>query len=381
MVNDAILTYLTGQTEAMVQLLGYFTGFDTPALEREAVERLAMAVVQACAERGATVTRCPTGGPVADPVRAVFPGARTDARPILVLGHIDTVWGLDETARRPFRVDGEKVTGPGTYDMKAGLVQALFALEALYQSGRQPGRPVVLLVTTDEEVGSPHSRQLIEQEARRAEAALVVEPTAGSGALKTARKAIGMYRLKVTGKAAHAGVEPQAGCNALVELAHQILYLQSHNNFETGTTVTVGKAAGGTRSNVVPAEAAAEIDIRAVTAVEAQRMDQLLRGLTPRTPGTTLEVTGGINRPPMERGEGTIRLYNLARKIACELGFAVDETLTGGGSDGNFTAYAGCPTLDGLGAVGGGAHALTEHVLIQEMPRRAALLAHLLERL
>lgn len=379
-MSDQILSYLTERTSGMVELLGHFVSHDTPAQEVAAVERLAAEVVRACEARGATVGRRPGAGPVSDHIRAVFPGSNPEAKPALILAHIDTVWGIDETSRRPFRVEGGKATGPGTYDMKAGLVQALFALEALAAAGRKPARPVVLLVTTDEETGSLHSRALIEEEARKAAVALVVEPSTGPGALKTARKGIGMYTMRIQGKAAHAGVEPQAGISALEEMAHQILYLQSLNNYDSGTTVTVGVAGGGTRRNVVPAEAVAEIDLRVVTQAEAERMNALLRGITPRLAGTTVTVTGGMNRPPMERTPAIAALYETARSIAADLGFSLDESLTGGGSDGNFTAGLGLPTLDGLGAVGGGAHALTEHVIVEEMPRRAALLAHLLER-
>lgn len=375
------LSYLTHHTKDMVELLAHFTGFDSPAKDKEAVERLVQEVAKACRERGGTVERVPSNGPVADNLRCTFAGEQADEKPVLLLAHIDTVWDVGETGKRPFRVEGDKAFGPGTYDMKAGLVQALFALQALSAGGTRPRRPVTLLVTTDEEIGSPHSRELIENEARRSAVTLVAEPSAGSGALKTARKSVGMYTVIVAGKAAHAGIEPEAGVSALVELAHQIIEVQSFNDFAQGTTVTVGVASGGTRTNVVPAEARAYVDVRAVTVEEAERIDGLLKGLRPRTPGASLQVTGGMNRPPMERTEHTARLFAVAREIAGEIGFDLHEELTGGGSDGNFTAAVGCPTLDGLGAVGGGAHGLEEHVVIPEMPRRAALLAGLLARL
>lgn len=380
-MSDPILSYLTERTSDMVALLDRFVSFDSPAQEIAAVEELARSVVGACQERGGDVERVSGEGKVADHLRVAFPGHRAGEKPVLVLAHIDTVWGMGETTRRPFQVENGRATGPGSYDMKAGLVQALFALEVLRATGRQPNRPVVLLVTTDEETGSAHSRKLIEAEARKAGIALVVEPSTGPGALKTARKGIGMYTMKITGKAAHAGLEPQAGVSALLELAHQIMHLHSLNDFAAGITVTVGVASGGTRRNVVPAEAEAHIDLRVVSDEQARRMDHAVKGLKPHLEGATVTVTGGMNRPPMERTPAITGLFAQAREIAADLGFTLEESSTGGGSDGNFTAALGVPTLDGLGAVGGGAHALTEHVLVSEMPRRAALLAHLLERL
>lgn len=380
-MSDPILSYLQGRTQAMVDMLGVFVNHDTPTSDFAAITKLQNVIAAESRARGGQVEVISADGQAADHLRVTFAGANPSAKPVLAMIHIDTVWPIDETTRRPFRVEGDKATGPGAYDMKAGGVQTLFALEALQHAGIRPSRPVLVLFTTDEETGSMTSRALVETEARKAEAALCIEPsTPPTGALKTARKGIGMYTLTIGGRAAHAGVEPEKGISALEELAHQILYLQSLNDFAKGTTVTVGAASGGMRRNVVPADARAEIDLRFVTVAEGERVEKLILGLQPKVTGTTMEVTGSVNRPVMERSPGTVKLFELAKKICGELGFAVDESMSGGGSDGNFTAPI-VATLDGLGAVGGGAHALTEHVIISEIPRRAAMLAHLIARI
>ena len=291
---------------------------------------------------------------------------------VLVVGHLDTVWPLGTLARRPFRVDGDVATGPGCFDMKAGVVQALHALSTLDDLDG-----VEVLLTTDEEVGSQTSRRLVEEGARRARATLVCEPSADGGALKLGRKGTGMYTLVVTGRAAHAGLEPEKGANALVEAAHLILALGPVARPHLGTTVTPTVAASGTATNVVPAEAVVEVDVRVSVPAEAERVDAEVRALVATVPGCTLEVRGGLNRPPMPESSGP-GLWAQARSIASALGLpALRGVTVGGGSDGNLTAAVGCPTLDGLGPVGGGAHAVGEHVIVSAMPPRAALLAEL----
>jgi glutamate carboxypeptidase len=298
------------------------------------------------------------------------------AAPIVVLCHHDTVWNQGTLARLPFRVAGNRVTGPGSYDMKAGIVETAFALQ-----GARPRRPVIVLSTSDEEIGSASSRELIEQTARGATAVLVLEPAASGGAVKTARKGIADFVLEVEGRAAHAGVEPEKGVSAIEELARQILNLRALADPATGTTINVGVVSGGTRPNVVAAQARAEIDVRFTQLAEAERVVAAIRSLRPELAGATLQVSGGLDRPPMERSAGVARLAMLATDAARELGFDLTETSTGGASDGNFTAALGVPTLDGLGPDGGGAHADSEHLLIDSWLARTRLLRRLIELL
>lgn len=288
---------------------------------------------------------------------------------VVLVGHVDTVWPHGTTARWPFTVHEGRASGPGVFDMKAGLVQGVHALARLDDL-----TGVRFLVTTDEEVGSPTSRALVEDTARGARAALVLEPAA-NGAVKTARKGVSMYTLRVRGRAAHAGLEPERGANAAVELAHQVLAVGGLGR--DGTTVTPTVLSAGTTVNTVPAEASVAIDVRSFDPEEQRRVDEALRSLTPRTDGTSLELLGGINRPPLPPSAAR-DLYARARRVAEDLGMPpLAEIAVGGGSDGNVTAGIGVPTLDGLGAVGNGAHAEGEHVVVDAMPQRTALLAAL----
>ena len=298
----------------------------------------------------------------------------TGGAPIVVLCHHDTVWNEGTLARLPFRVAGNRVTGPGTYDMKAGIVQTAFALQ-----GAHPRRPVIVLSTSDEEIGSGSSRDLIERTARGATAVLVLEPAASGGAVKTARKGIADFVLEVEGRAAHAGVEPEKGVSAIDEMARQILTLRALADPARGTTINVGVVSGGTRPNVVAAQARAEIDVRFTQSAEAERVVAAIQSLRPELAEATLRVSGGLDRPPMERSAGVARLAALAIETARGLGFTLTETSTGGASDGNFTAALGVPTLDGLGPDGGGAHADSEHLLIDSWLARTELLRRLIE--
>ena len=292
---------------------------------------------------------------------------------ILMLLHHDTVWSRDTLQRLPFGVQGERVSGPGSYDMKAGIVETAFALQAT-----QSGRPVRILSTSDEEIGSGSSRSLIEGLAREAAAVLVLEPASSGGAIKTARKGVANFTLRVRGRAAHAGVEPEKGISAIEELAHQILQLRALANPEEGTTINVGVISGGTRPNVVAAEAEAQVDVRIASRPESERVIPAILGLKPHAKGALIQVEGGLDRPPMERTEGVARLARTAQRLALELGFELKEASTGGGSDGNFTAALGIPTLDGLGPDGGGAHADWEHFLLSSWLQRTELLRRLL---
>jgi len=307
------------------------------------------------------------------------PDVNRQLKPWLVVGHFDTVWPVGTLAAMPFRRDGQKVFGPGTYDMKADLTLAWLTVRQMQSMQIQPSRPVRFLFTCDEEVGSRTSRSLIENEAKSAHAALVLEPPLANGALKTARKGVGSYRVDVTGRSAHAGVEPEKGRNAIVELAHQILKIQSLARPALGTTLNVGQSGGGTANNVVPEKAWAEVDARVSLMSEAARLDdEIISELVPVTPDTSVQISGGLNRPPMVRTPGTVALFEIARRVASSLGKSIEEGSTGGGSDGNFTSAAGCPTLDGLGLEGAGAHAPHEHIDLTSLPFRAALLAGLL---
>jgi glutamate carboxypeptidase len=300
---------------------------------------------------------------------------------VLILGHFDTVWPVGQLGRMPLRHDEGRLYGPGVYDMKSGLALAWLAVRALGETGARLPFRIVMLATSDEETGSVSSRALIEEEADRSRVVLVMEPSLPGGGVKTARKGVGEYRVETHGIAAHAGIEPHKGASAIVELARCVLALGELQDLERGVTVNVGRIEGGTRSNVVPAFASAEVDVRIPTAADAERVDRAMRGLASATPGVTVRVTGGMNRPPLERTPGVVDLYERARGIARALGGDLAEGGTGGGSDGNFTAARGVPTLDGLGPPGAGAHALDEHVLVEPLPGRAALLAGLLLRL
>ena len=376
-VATEALAWMRSRHEAMLEVLERLVMIDTPAHETDRIDE-ALGMVAGTAERGgARVESVDADGSRA--LLATWSG-RAGAPTALILAHIDTVWPVGEAQRRPFTRAGGRITGPGVFNMKAGLVQGLHAAMAHRELVSDSGATVRLHVTSDEETGSRRSRATIEREARRCDAVLVVEPSSEGGALKTARKGIGMYELRVHGRAAHAGVEPEKGVSAVLEMAHQIRALHELSAPQKGITVTVGTVSGGTRRNVVPAEASAEIDLRVPTAGEAERLDALIRGLRPVLPGAELEVSGGINRPPMERSEGVVRLFELAKKVGREIGLDLTESSTGGGSDGNYTAALGVPTLDGLGAVGGGPHSLSEHVIEDAVPLRAALLAGLLQR-
>ena len=298
---------------------------------------------------------------------------------VLLVGHFDTVWPRGTIARWPFEVNGDQATGPGAFDMKGGIVQMFHALADVIGTGSPDG--VAAVLTSDEETGSQTSRRLIEELAAGTSAALVLEPSADGGALKIARKGTSMYQVKVEGRAAHAGLEPEKGANATVELAHQVLAVNTLGRPEIGTTVTPTVASAGTTTNTVPAEAVLEVDVRAEVPEEQQRVDAAMRALTAQVPGTRLVVTGGPNRAPFHK-EASAGLFRIAAEAARDLGLGeLDGVGVGGGSDGNLTAGIGVPTLDGLGAVGGNAHGEGEWVHVPSLAPRAALLAELIRRL
>jgi glutamate carboxypeptidase len=295
-------------------------------------------------------------------------------RPVMLLGHLDTVWPMGTLARMPWRVEDGRAFGPGVLDMKAGVVMALAAIKLAGEVDAD--RPIVLLLSGDEETGSHHSRELIEEIAKECRAVFVLEPAQGpQGAYKTARKGVGQFRLEIGGVPSHSGVDFGAGHSAVRELAWQIEQISAMTDLERGTTLNVGVVGGGTQSNVVPASAWADIDLRVTTVANADEVTERLQALKSRDPQCKLRLTGGLNRPPMERTPGTAALFEQAKQLAAELGFALEEAATGGGSDGNFTSALGVPTLDGMGAVGNGAHAENESIRIDALVKRTALLA------
>ncbi len=374
-----LFSYLTQQLPGAIEFLEKMVALESPSFDKPLVDEFVRFVGAQFAAMGAQVEFA-HADKFGDHMIARFTGSSSER--ILLLGHTDTVWPAGEITKRPFKITGGRAFGPGVFDMKAGILLIAMAIDALQKVDRGLPKCVTVLLVSDEEVGSTSSRTVTESEARPCRAVFVLEPSLPGGALKTARKGIGRFALKAIGRAAHAGIDPENGVNAIEEISQQILKLQKMTDPVRGTTVTVGVVQGGTRPNVVPAEAAAEIDIRISSMEEAERMTKMIKALSPQLPGARLEIRGSINRPPMERTAETIRLFQLAQKVAQTLGIALKEGSTGGASDGNFTSALGIPTLDGLGAVGGGAHAVDEWVDIQLLPHRAALLAGLLsERL
>jgi len=377
MKASLVRTYVQDRLDDYLAELTALVEHESPSRDKAALDALAARIAARWIDLGAAsveIVDNPVGG---HHVVGRFAGG-LDQRPTLVVGHFDTVWPAGTLARMPIRREGERLHGPGVYDMKTSLVLVNAAVEALAALGLSLSRPLTVLFTSDEEIGSPTSRALIEDLARQSEHVLVLEPPLADGSLKTARKGVGRFSLTVEGKAAHAGIAPEQGASAIVELAHQILKIQALNDPGAGTTLNVGLIQGGTTPNVVAPRASAEVDVRAVTADAAEAVERALLALGPVTPGTRVLVGGGINRPPMERSPAIAALFDRARSIGRELGMELSEGSTGGGSDGNFTAAIGAPTLDGLGALGAGAHADHEHVLIDSIPERAALLAALI---
>ena len=361
---------LGATTKADLDSLGALVEVESPSTDPEACRRCADVLADLGAERlGVQAERLEAG--VSPALRWRFGGPTR----ILLVGHLDTVWPLGTLDEIPFRVEDGRATGPGVFDMKAGLVQAFLALQSL---DRLDG--VTLLVTSDEEIGSPGSRALIEAEATGAAAALVLEPSA-DGALKSARKGVSLYTLHVRGRAAHAGLEPERGVNALVELANQVPRIAALSAIDLGTTVTPTVAAAGTTTNTVPDAARVHVDARAASVAEQERVDGAMRALQPVLAGAELSVDGGPNRPPLPE-ESSAALVAAAERLAPSVGIGgLRAVAVGGGSDGNFTAGVGTPTLDGLGAVGAGAHARDEWVDVAAMAPRAALVAALIREL
>ena len=367
--------YFQKQKDEMLTILGELVEIESPSHEKAALDRMGKRVAELIEATGGTVEFHPREQ-VGDQVVGRWEGKRA-GKPILLLCHMDTVWPLGTVAQRPPRIEGDRFYGPGAFDMKGGIVIALTALGGLGKLGVRPAVPVTLLCTSDEEIGSHHSQALIEELAAKSGLVICLEPCIPGGELKTARKGVGQVTVTVKGKAAHAGADHAKGINAIEEMAHQVLALQALTDYESGTTVSVGIISGGSASNVVPAACQIEVDFRVATQEEAGRMSEAIKNLRPQLAGAELEVEGGLNRPPMVRDDLMVRTYKQAERIAGRHGITLQEGSTGGGSDGNFTAAIGVPTLDGLGVDGDGGHAIYEHVLIASLPDRATLLAAL----
>jgi glutamate carboxypeptidase len=378
MAPPALLPLLKKQLPQMLETLRELTLHESPSLEKEPADRCCRFLADLWLKRGAVV------GILQNEKRGNHlnvvltpPETRPKAQ-LLVLGHYDTVYPTGTLAKMPFHISGGKAYGPGTFDMKAGITQALFALDALRELRAPVQKRIVFLWTSDEEIGSNTSRRLIEEQAQRSDAVFVLEPSLGlRGLVKTSRKGVGEAHLTVHGRASHAGLAPEKGVNAIHELAAQIARIEKWNDLRRGVTINADIVSGGSRTNVIADRAEATLDLRAWRDADMRALEKRLHALKPLHRGAKVEIRGGFDRPPLER-KHSAELFARAKSIARQLGFSLGEAAAGGGSDGNFTAALGVPTLDGLGAVGDGAHATHEHVLINTVPQRAALLAALL---
>lgn len=374
-----IVDYLQKQKGEMMQALRVLTKKESPSYEKHLVDKCGKKLVEIVNQYVDGRTEIIENHSFGNQLRLELGEGEEQ---ILVLGHLDTVWPQGTLKQMPFGIVGDKAFGPGVFDMKAGLVQGIFALHALQTFQVPIKKKVVFLVTTDEEIGSSSSRAIIESEAKRSKYVLVLEPAATPrGELKTARKGVGAFQIKITGQAAHAGIEPEKGISAIEELAKQILYLHDLTDLQKGTTVNIGMIQGGIATNVIAAHAEAELDVRIERPEEMKRVVPLIEGLSPTQEGLTIEVSGAVTRPPMEKTPEIEKMFFKAKEIAkTYLDLDLEDKLSGGGSDGSITAqYA--PTLDGLGAVGDGSHADHEHIIISQMPVRSALLALLIKEL
>jgi len=375
---DLLLRYARQKQGEIVALIKEFVEYESPSDHPASVNRF----TDLLAERVKNLARVRTyarGNGCGKHMRCEFAlrGARKRGQ-ILALGHSDTVWPLGTLAAMPFRQAEGRLWGPGVFDMKGGLAFFIFAMRALWELEVPVARNVILQINSDEEIGSPSSRALTEDAARESVAVLVLEPGAGlEGKLKTARKGVGNYTVTVRGRAAHAGLDFSSGANAVLEMSRQIEKIAAFTRLDRGITVSPGVIQGGTRSNVIPAECSAEIDVRVPRASGRAYLERRFASLKPFDKRCVIEVAGGLNRPPMERSAGTRALFRKAKALAAELGVSLEESASGGASDGNFTAALGVPTLDGLGAVGEGAHAANESILLDRIADRTALLAKL----
>ena len=374
---QSLLAWCAREQGWLIETIEALARLESPSTDKSAVDRCGGELRRRLGALGATVTTI-DGGARGDHIRADVGSGRPR---VLILGHFDTVWPVGELARTPVRMVDGRLHGPGVFDMKAGIGVALLAMRATHAVLQDPSPRVTMLWTSDEEIGSGSSRELVEATARDCDAVLVLEPSLPSGGAKTSRKGVGEFELVVHGVSAHAGLDPDKGASAIHELAHQIVAIEALQDPARGITLNVGTIAGGSRTNVVADRAAAMVDVRVPTLAAAAAIEARMTSLRPRSPRTRLEISGGISRPPLERTAAVAELYATARGVAADLGVDLQEGAAGGGSDGNFTAAAGVSTLDGLGPRGDGAHAHHEHVVVEDLPWRAAFLAALVQRL
>jgi glutamate carboxypeptidase len=375
--TTALQAFCESERAWLIELIEELVAHESPTDDKRLVDRCGDLLAARLTDAGGSVVRF-TSETTGNHMRVEF---GTGPRQVLLLGHFDTVWPAGQLTRMPCEERDGRLHGPGVLDMKGGIALGTLATRAMFTVRPPADTRVVMLWTTDEETGSDTSRSLVETEARRSDAVLVLEPALPGGVLKTSRKGCGEFEISVRGVPAHAGVDPGKGVSAIRELARQILAVETLQDLSQQISVNVGVVAGGTRPNVVAEDARAIVDVRAPTRAAAERIEAAMQALTPHIPGATVTVRGGFGRPPMERTEGVARLFALAQEVGAALGQPVAEGSTGGGSDGNFCAALGVPTLDGLGALGDGAHALHEHVLVDALVPRATLLAGLLTRL
>jgi glutamate carboxypeptidase len=374
----ALLAGARRKESALVELTRKLVLCESPSDVKSAVDACVAIATDAIGTRGGRV-KLHRQREYGNILEARFgPRKRKGAKPVLLLGHLDTVWPVGTLRSMPLRIADGRLWGPGTLDMKAGVAMALTAIEMLAEAELLQ-REIILLLNSDEEIGSPASRPMTENLARECAAVFVLEPAQGL-AYKTARKGTGNWRIDIRGVAAHAGVDFGKGASAVRELSRVIETVSNWTDLKRGLTVSVGVAGGGSKTNVIPAEAFAEVDVRIARIGDGPRIERKFASLKPADKRCSLSITGGINRPPMERTRGTVQLFQLARSLAADLGITLDEAATGGASDGNFTSALGIPTLDGMGAVGEGAHASHESILIDQLATRTALLAGMLAR-
>jgi glutamate carboxypeptidase len=374
-----LLGYFSTHGDEHLALLRSLVEMESCSLDKSGIDRLADFLAREFESNGATAEILPLTGS-GNALKAVWQG-KGSGKPILLLGHLDTVWPAGTIAQRPFAVKDGKAYGPGIYDMKSGILLCLLLCRGMRDRVLQPDRDVIFFFMPDEESGSVVGLPMLEAIAKASRAVLCLEPPLPGGKAKTFRKGVGTFRLRIAGIASHAGVEPEKGASAILEMSRQIIKLQKMSSEERGITVSVGTVKGGSAVNVVPSFAEAEIDFRFATLEAGRRLAKRIRSLRPQDERCSFEIEGGINRPPLERTGAVAGLFQRARALAAAIGMELGEGGTGGGSDGSFTAALGIPTLDGLGVDGDGAHAVHEHIIVADLPRRAALLGMLVQEL
>ena len=378
---NELIAHIRSKEDEIIDFLREIVEMESPTIDRAAVNKVSQYVRQKAEGLGAEIEIVPSNREDrGDHLIASWPGQHNDLDPLLVMAHLDTVYEVGTLQKMPFKVEGNKIYGPGVFDMKGAVVFLLTAIQVLQELGKQTNRPIRCLFNSDEEMNSATSREVIDREARKAHSVLVLEGGVGDAVL-TSRKGIMYFKIEAIGKSSHAGMDHAQGINAIEEMAHHILNIQRQTNYDTGTTVSCGIIQGGTRTNVIPSQATLEVDARVATQAEALRLKDRIEALTPVLPGAKLDIYTLIKRPPLERTDGVVQLYHKARQLAAELGYDLPEASTGAISDGNLTAAIGVPTLDGLGPIGEGAHSSHEHILKDKIAPRLALLVKLLEKL